>query len=229
MKNPLSPLTGRYNAFSRRERGIIAGALIVGIVGVGYSFAIEPAMIAKAKSDAAASQATTELATVQTSIAATAKVKDPDEPNRQALARARQEIATINEKFRQLEATMVPPDKMQAFLEALLSRHKNLELVSLATLPPLPLRAKPAGAAAAAAGAQAAATAEQRPASLYRHGVKLTIAGSYGDLTAYLSALEAMPQRVIWDRVDFAVDKHPRSVLTLTVFTLSLDNQWLVV
>lgn len=227
MKNPLSPLIGRYNALSRRERGIIAGALIVGIVGVGYSFAIEPAMIAKAKSVAATSQATTELATVQASITATAKVKDPDEPNRQALAQARQEIATINEKFRQLEATMVPPDKMQAFLEALLSRHKNLELVSLATLPPLPLRAKPAGAAAAA-GAQAAAV-EQRPASLYRHGIKLTIAGSYGDLTAYLSALEAMPQRVIWDRVDFAVDKHPRSVLTLTVFTLSLDNQWLVV
>lgn len=226
MKNPLNPLIGRYNALSRRERGIIAGALIVGIVGVGYSFAIEPAMIAKAKSVAATSQATTELATVQASIAATAKVKDPDEPNRQALAQARQEIATINEKFRQLEATMVPPDKMQAFLEALLSRHKNLELVSLATLPPLPLRAKPAGAAAAA-GAQAAAV-EQRPASLYRHGIKLTIAGSYGDLTAYLSALEAMPQRVIWDRVDFAVDKHPRSVLTLTVFTLSLDNQWLV-
>lgn len=228
MKNPLSPLIARYNAFSKRERGIIAGALIVGIVGIGYSFAIEPAMIAEAKSVAAASKATTELATVQASITATAKVRDPDEPNRQALAQARQEIATINEKFRQLEATMVPPDKMQAFLEALLSRHKNLELVSLATLPPLPLRAKPAGAAAAA-GAQAAAAVEQRPASLYRHGIKLTIAGSYGDLTAYLSALESMPQRVIWDRVDFAVDKHPRSVLTLTVFTLSLDNQWLVV
>ncbi|WIM05206.1 MAG: hypothetical protein OHM77_10945 [Candidatus Nitricoxidivorans perseverans] len=220
---PWSKYAGRFDALSRRERGIVAAALAAGIVLLGYSFAIEPAMLAKNRSAAEAAQAATDLATARAVIAATAKSKDPDEPNRMALAQARQEMAAIDERFRRMEASMVPPEKMQAFLEALLSRHKNLELISLATLPPTPLRTE-----AADKKAGAAAPGEKQPA-LYRHGIEITIAGSYGDLTAYLAALEAMPQRVIWSKVALAVDKHPRSILTLTVFTLSLDSQWLVV
>ncbi|MDP2810870.1 MAG: hypothetical protein Q8O34_12045 [Rhodocyclaceae bacterium] len=229
MKDFGSPLwskyAGRFDALSRRERGIVVAALAAGILLMGYNFAIEPALLTKKRAAAETAQAAADLATAHAVIAATSKSKDPDEPNRMALAQARQEMAAIDERFRRMEASMVPPEKMQAFLEALLSRHKNLELISLATLPPTPLRAavtdkKPA--------AGAAAPGEKQPA-LYRHGIEITIAGSYGDLTAYLAALEGMPQRVIWNRVALTVDKHPRSVLTLTVFTLSLDSQWLVV
>ena len=223
MNNPLRELAGRFNVLSRRERGIVAGAIAIGVVFIGDSSAIDPALIARKRFANEMAQAASELSTTQTLITVASQLKDPDEPNRNALAQVRQEMTAVDAKFRELEAAMVPPEKMQAFLEALLSRHKNLELISLATLPPTPLRASAATGGKPAAGA---ATKETQP-GLYRHGIQISIAGGYGELTDYLAALESMPQRVIWDSATLSVDRHPRNVLTLTVFTLSLDSQWL--
>ena len=41
--------------------------------------------------------------------------------------------------------------------------------------------------------------------------------------------LEKSPQKLLWSRVSLSADKHPKLVLTLTVFTLSLDRTWLIV
>ena len=38
-----------------------------------------------------------------------------------------------------------------------------------------------------------------------------------------------MPQRVMWNSVSLTVEKHPRNVMVLRVYTLSLDRNWLVV
>lgn len=42
----------------------------------------------------------------------------------------------------------------------------------------------------------------------------------------YLTELENSPQRLIWGRMDMETD-YPQSTLTLKVYTLSLDKQWL--
>ena len=64
---------------------------------------------------------------------------------------------------------------------------------------------------------------------LYKHGVEITVVGSYADLLAYLVELEKMPQRVLWNSVKLTVEDYPRARLTLTVYTLSLDKAWLSV
>jgi MSHA biogenesis protein MshJ len=88
-----------------------------------------------------------------------------------------------------------------------------------------------AGVAApeAASAASAPADAAQQPAGpvLYRHGVELTVDGSYADLLTYLKALEAMPQRVLWGGVQLKVEQHPKATLTLRLYTLSLSRTWL--
>jgi hypothetical protein len=45
----------------------------------------------------------------------------------------------------------------------------------------------------------------------------------------YLSELERMPQRMMWNSVSLTVEKYPRNVMVLRVYTLSLDRNWLVV
>ena len=81
----------------------------------------------------------------------------------------------------------------------------------------------------AAAVPSAAATAAPAPGapSLYRHGVELVLEGGFADLHAYLRAMEALPQRVLWGSVSLKVEQHPRSVLTLRVYTISRDRHWL--
>jgi len=45
----------------------------------------------------------------------------------------------------------------------------------------------------------------------------------------YLAALEKMPAQMFWGEISFSVDKYPDAVLTLTLYTLSLDKTWLTV
>lgn len=77
------------------------------------------------------------------------------------------------------------------------------------------------------AQAQSATAAEAPTPSLYRHGVELVLEGSYIDLLAYLRALEALPQHLLWGGLQLKVGQHPTNVLTLRLYTLSRDRNWI--
>jgi MSHA biogenesis protein MshJ len=54
------------------------------------------------------------------------------------------------------------------------------------------------------------------------------MAGSYPDLLAYVAELGQLPQKLLWDSMALTVLSYPKSELTLTVSTLSLNSIWLV-
>ena len=79
-----------------------------------------------------------------------------------------------------------------------------------------------AGAAKPPAGPAAA------PAPLlFRHGVQLVLQGSYLEMIDYLEALEAMPTQLFWGAAVLDADQYPQARLTLTLYTLSLDQKWI--
>lgn len=81
------------------------------------------------------------------------------------------------------------------------------------------------GAAAAAPSGPAVAP---KPGSLlYRHGVEITVRGNYLDMIDYMTALESMPTQLFWGGARFEVEDYPTARLTLTMYTLSLDQKWL--
>jgi MSHA biogenesis protein MshJ len=45
----------------------------------------------------------------------------------------------------------------------------------------------------------------------------------------YLTELEKMPTQMFWGEAGLSVEKYPNAVLTLTLYTLSLDKAWLTV
>ena len=53
--------------------------------------------------------------------------------------------------------------------------------------------------------------------------------GSYQELTAYLERLEQAKPKLLWSSVSLSAEDHPRLVLTLTVYSLSLERAWLIV
>lgn len=221
-------LAARFDALSRRERGMAALIVLLGGGLLGYSLLVEPQLTRQASMSKRISQANTDMAGIEAQLAAMQpQLKDPDAGNRAALQQVRTSMAGLDTQLRGLEGSMVAPEKMQAFLESLLSKNRNLELLALRTLPLAPLiarteRAEEKKAEVKNTGAAAAP-------NIYKHGVEIRIAGSYNDLLTYLTELERMPQRIIWNHVVLSVEQHPRCVLTLTLYTLSLDKQWLVV
>ena len=147
------------------------------------------------------------------------------------LASWRQRVREGDEVLRAQQELLVGPDRMLELLEHLLARQGELRVRALRSLGRSDVLASTgsAGSPAASAGA-ATATATADPGAsptLYRHGVELVVEGSYADLLAYLRALEALPQRVLFGGIGLKVEQHPRTVLTLRVYTLSRDRHWL--
>lgn len=222
----------RFVAMQPRERQLVAFALAAAILFLGHSFWIEPAQLHTARLKKNIAQQLEEQGQLRTQVAAlTADNRDPDATRRVQLQQLREQLAATERDLKSFDRTLVAPSQAPALLQTLLARHRGLTLLSLTTLAPQPL-IDPREKQPASAGAQRPA-AEEPPAmpggNIYKHGIEVRLAGGYHDLLAYVSELEASPQKLLWGGMRLAVKNYPVSELTLTVFTLSLDSTWLVV
>jgi MSHA biogenesis protein MshJ len=146
----------------------------------------------------------------------------------------RQRLSDGDAALRSHEDSLVGPDRMRDLLAQWLARHGDVRLRALRSLGRSDvlapgLASSPATAPGATATANTSTTAAGADATggLYRHGVELVLEGGYADLLGYLKSMEALPQRVLWGAISLKVEQHPRSVLTLRVYTLSRDRAWL--
>lgn len=234
MRQQWQMYAARFDALARRERGIVAGAVLFGLGILGYTFLVEPQLVRHEIHTKNLAKATTDLQVSEAQlIGIQAQLKDPDAANRNALQQSRKELEALDSKLRIVESSLVPPEKMQGFLQALLSKNRTLELLAFNTLPPTPLierteEKKTEGKTEGKADTTPAPPALAAP-KIYKHGIEIKIAGSYNDLLMYLADIERMPQHIIWNRNKLSTELYPRNEMTLTLYTLSLDKQWLVV
>lgn len=234
MKTRLKALTAKFDALHMREKRMVAAAVVFAIVMGGYTLGVEPAQqrAAALKKQIAKQKADLQTAQAQVTVLK-AQVRDPDAPNRQALAETREKLAVADRSLHEYDAKLVPPERVPQLLQSVLAHHRGLQLVSLQTLPPAPLLApkaeeKPPTGTAAAKPAPAPAPVE-KGSNLHKHGLEIRMAGSYLDLLAYVEELERLPQKLLWGRMSLSTSAWPRSELTLTVYTLSLDPTWMIV
>lgn len=225
MKATWQKYAAPFDAMSRRERALICAAVLGGIVFVGLNFFVEPALKRAGLAESGIAEQRSQLSATQAQIAALqVQAQDPDRVARGELAELKRHLGEVNARFAALESELVPPQSVAALLEDLIGRQRGLRLLSLRTLPVTPLLEKRQGAAA---GADAPLVASSD--GLFKHGVEIRVEGGYQELSAYLAQLEKSPLKLLWNGVELSADNHPRLVLTLTVYTLSLDRTWLIV
>jgi MSHA biogenesis protein MshJ len=53
------------------------------------------------------------------------------------------------------------------------------------------------------------------------------VRGSYLDMVDYMTALESLPTQLFWGKAQLEVEDYPSVRLTLTLYTLSLDEKWM--
>jgi MSHA biogenesis protein MshJ len=209
----------RFDALQRREKLMVSAATLLVILLGGYSFWIEPAQIQKTRLHKAIAQQQAEQAQLTTQLAAlAAQAGDPDAINRTVLAQLQQQLLAAERDIRDFDRLLVAPAQAPVLLQTLLAKHRGLTLVSLTTLAPQPLIARPAGKEDIDTGG-----------NIYKHGIEIKLAGGYHDLLAYVDDLEKGTQKILRGDMKLAVQQHPVSELTLTVYTLSLESTWLVV
>lgn len=142
-----------------------------------------------------------------------------------------QNLARQEAEFQALQARLMAPSAMPKLLQGLLNKRPGLQLLSLRSLAPQAL----AGVEAPASKPVTSPTAAAVPAPpevavaapYYRHGLEITVQGSFADLLSYVEDVERLPQKLLWQQLRFKVDAYPRISLSLTLLTLSEDGSWL--
>ncbi|MCP5149358.1 MAG: hypothetical protein H6983_12735 [Ectothiorhodospiraceae bacterium] len=224
MKARLEALLARVDALSLRERAI-GFAMVLAVLGAGWhELAFDPLDRQRQALDGRVEQLRTQ--TEQLNAAARdlagALDVDPDRDGRARVGALRDTLAGIDRELVALTALLVPPREMARVLETVLGRETDLRLLSLEAIAAEPLvtdtEPDPAAAAADATGAADA------PVAVYRHGLRLQLEGGYLETLRYLETLERLGTRFLWESIDYRVEAHPRATVTITVYSLSLDE-----
>ena len=222
-------LAGRYDALQVRERWLVAMGVLFGIGFIGYGLFIDPALKSAQQAERSAVEQRAQLASVHAQTQALQSPgQNPDVAAQTELEGLKKQLGGLAARLQVMEGSLVPPQQMSTMLEDMIGARTGLRLLSLKTLPVAPVLEKKADAVNKTA-ANSAAKPEGPLAGLFRHGIEIKLEGSYAELTAYLERLEQSKMKLLWSNVSLSAEKHPTLVLTLTVYTLSLDRAWLIV
>ena len=233
MKSEWKKYAAKIDAMSLRERLILFGGLLMVIFYIAFMVFIDPAQQRKKTLSMELEKQRAEMQVLQIQINdLAAKRVDPNAANLARRDNLREQIAGIDVALKEMNQTLVPAQTMKALLQEMLTHQPRLQVVALKTLPATPLVEKKESAEKTdAAGGAAAAPAHPAAveANVYKHGVEITLQGSYADLYEYLKKVEKLQWRMFWSRASLNAEDYPRLKLTVTIYTLSLDKAWLVV
>lgn len=210
MKSTLSRQLERIDSASLRERVLIFLAMTLVVVLIVNLALIDPLRSRQRQLASETSQRQSELNTIQVELRRLAAMEDVN-PNLLTGKRAvalRAELASIEARVLAEQQRFTAPERVREVLDEMLQRNKRLELVELKTLP---------------------VSVIDGGKRVFRHGVELTVTGTYVELFDYLSALERLPMQLYWGTAELDVINHPTARLKLVVYTVSLDRAWLVV
>lgn len=228
MKRNWERIAEKIDALSLRERGLVFFSFALLTFGLLYSVLIRPVMEQQriVSRSIAQQESQIRVANQQFGGIVTARREDPDAANRRRLEELRHRIDETRQSMARRQSTLIAADRMAGLLEDLVARNRNLELVDLKALPPTRVGA---GQATGAQTLDAAAVRAAAEGAIFRHGVEITVQGSYFELLEYVRQLEHLPTQLLWGRLDLSVGEYPKVTMKLTLYTLSLDRAWLVV
>ena len=217
----------RIDAMTLRERAIIFLTVLVAVYLAADQLALKPMAVERERLQR---QLTTKHDQIQSyerqlQMLLTGS-DDPASPVAQKIISLQQQLSTLDDILAKSTGGLVSPRDMARLVEEILSRNRQLVVVQLESLTPVPIQE-------ASAGGNPPPTAGQPPApggaesGLYKHGMRIVVKGTYHELLAYLRALEALQWKVFWGKVTLEAQDYPVSQLTLELYTLSTHKGWI--
>lgn len=234
MKRYWERARAKIDDMSLRERAMIFAAAVFVLIALMNVTLLDPLLARQKVLSAQVVQQQEQMKGLQAQMQGLLQAKSDDEhsPLRVRLAQLKQQLQEQDSYLQSRRDRLVEPNKMADLLEQVLSKNDKLQLVELKTLPASPLIEKPQVAGGAEQPAPAnpqGANSQDAKKQIFKHGVQITVRGGYLDLLRYITALEKTPAQMFWGDVSMSVVRYPEAVLTLTLYTLSLDKIWLTV
>jgi MSHA biogenesis protein MshJ len=185
------------------------------------------------------SQLTTNLSEINSGIA-----NQKNNPLNKQLNQITKEIIEAKSSLGSQTINLIQPQEMVIVLKEILSKSKNLKLISLKTYQPqvlfktteeiqkekeiqLSKTLTLVSSKKTASEEELLNTRSDDSPKIYRHPLEIVFEGGYVETQAFINELESIPQKINFDSFEYSVQEYPRSKITLKVSTLSLSRKWI--
>jgi MSHA biogenesis protein MshJ len=131
---------------------------------------------------------------------------------KEQLARLKQELITVEEQLQLQTSELVDPEEMFQLMTRLIYKESMLKLLSLKRRAVKPALEPTDGL--------------ENSDGIYRHVLEVKFSGKYEDILAYLTALESLDWKLIWEEIKISSDKYPVFNVKVVISTLSTRQEW---
>ena len=204
MKGYWSSLAARIDDMTLRQRAMLFATVSLVLIVLAHAAFIEPVLVRQKQLIDRVNRDQSQLTAVRAQIEGLVKEHESQQkdPAQAALRELEARVAAAEKALAERKQGFVAPTRLPALLKDLLGPGRALRMESLRVTP---------------------GTEVEEAAGLYRHGVELTLKGSYFELVQYLTQLEKLRARLLWGRAELAVEQYPEVRLTVQVRTLSSE------
>lgn len=222
VKATIARLTEKFDALTLRERVLVFAGVMTVLYVVTINLLVAPMWSDMTQLKTNLNSKTAQLKQVEAElrIVLAGGAVDPDAVNRALLAQLEQRLKKIDASLAEMVTGLVSPKQMAKLVEQVLLARPKLQVVQVESLLPVSLLTK-----LDETGEDAVDIAKS--AVIYRHGMRIEFRGRYRDIVSYLKAVEKLPWKIFWGEVSLQTEKYPYSTLTLTAYTLSLQEGWI--
>jgi MSHA biogenesis protein MshJ len=241
VKQTLQQWKDRYDALSLRERGLV----MLGVLALTHTlWNLGPMRLLHKQQNKLLTEIQQSQKNIRDIDSRIQMISAEFAPGGESAALTRikslkSEIQRINQVKKDVTVGFIRPRQMVEVLKGLLNKEPGLKLVSFKSLDAEPLFANKEGDGKNVANSRAAAsTPTAKPSTdgqpvmqsypeVYKHGVVIQFQGDYQSTVEYLQSLESLPWKFYWDGMAYEVQEYPKALITINVFTLSLEKGWI--
>ena len=121
------------------------------------------------------------------------------------------ELRHVERILQEKTVDLIEPDDMFTLMQELITRESRLKLTRLQR-------------SRMTTVFEQQETAEQP--QIYRHVMSVKFIGAYADILNYISRMEQLPWKLIWDRIHLKTEEYPRIEVEIEISTLSDSQHW---
>jgi MSHA biogenesis protein MshJ len=214
MKAVFKSLGQKFDVLSQRERVLIAVAVFVLLGMLGF---MPLESLWKNHSSISQQLKTLEqensISVQQLELYQQRLAMDPNQDYQQRLNLLLQQNQDIDAQLNEQMVDMVPADYMPELLSNLLGQIQGIKLLKFTSIAPVPLLA----------------VGEEKKLNLYSHGIRMSLEGDYFSVLRFVEAVEAMPDKLYWKRLDYKVADYPKGSIDIELYTLSINKDFISV
>ncbi|WP_297896316.1 MSHA biogenesis protein MshJ [Shewanella sp.] len=214
MKAIFKSLGQKFDVLSQRERVLIAVAVFVLLGMLGF---MPLESLWKNHSSITQQLKTLEqensISVQQLELYQQRLAMDPNQDYQQRLNLLLQQNQDIDAQLNEQMVDMVPADYMPELLSNLLGQIQGIKLLKFTSIAPVPLLG----------------VGEEKKLNLYSHGIRMSLEGDYFSVLRFVEAVEAMPDKLYWKRLDYKVADYPKGSIDIELYTLSINKDFISV